>query len=185
MNKHIICSHKITEEIEQNLINLGVTPIKLRGFEKFGEIHPLNYHPDMFCFNLEKNKWIFYGEIYEKNKNIIDKLNLEIIPAESPTSCGYPNDVGLNAAMFGNNLICGVKRTNEKILDFASQNGKNIINVKQGYAKCSVCVVDEKSIITSDVSIYKKAAQNNIDALLIKKGHINLDGYDYGSLLVL
>jgi len=184
---HIICSHKITEEIEQNLINLGVTPVKLRGIDKFGEIHPLFYHPDMFCFNVEKRRavsdsqtWIFYDAVYKINKNIIDKLNFDVIITKNPTSCEYPNNVELNAAMFGNNLICNVKYTNKKIIEYAKKTGKNIIDVNQGYAKCSVCIVDENSIITSDDSIYKKAVQNNINVLLIEKGHIDLAGYDYG-----
>ena len=178
--KNIICSHKISEEIEENLIKLNVNPIKLRGFEKYGENHPLSYHPDMLCFNLRENKWIFYNEIYKINKNIIDKLNFEIIITENPKSHKYPNDVGLNAAMFGNNLICNVKYTNKIILDYMKQTSKKIIEVKQGYTKCSVCIVDENSVITPDESIYKKVLQNNINALIIQKGYINLDGYDYG-----
>ena len=181
---NIICSHKIPAEIEDNLIKLNLTPVKLQGFKNFGEINPMAYHPDMFCFNLGKNRWIFYDEIYEANRNIIDKLNLDIIIEKSPQSCGYPHDVGLNAAMFGGNLICRVKYTNEKILEYAREYGKNIIDVKQGYAKCSVCIVDENSVITSDVSIYnkicKKAPQNNINALLITPGHIDLPGCGYG-----
>ena len=177
---YIICSHKITEEIEQNLIKFGVIPVKLFGIKKFGEIHPIYYHPDMFCFKLEDNKWIFYEEVNNINQNIIDKLNLEIIIAKNPISCEYPNDVGLNAAMFGNNLICNVKHTNQKMIEYAKKTNKNIIDVKQGYAKCSICIIDENSIITSDDSIYKKAVQNNIDVLLIEKGQIDLNGYDYG-----
>ena len=171
---HIICSHKITEEIEQNLINLGATPVKLRGIDKFGEVHPLYYHPDMFCFKLDDNNWIFYDEI----KADLSGVKIDFIP--TPTSGEYPHDVGLNAAMFGGYLICNVKHTNKKIIEYAKKTGKNIIDVKQGYTKCSVCIVDEKSIITSDDSIYKKAMQNNINVLLIVKGHINLEGYDCG-----
>ncbi|MCL2097040.1 MAG: hypothetical protein FWH10_09085 [Oscillospiraceae bacterium] len=177
---YVICSHKISGEIERNLIKRGVIPVKIRGFDKFGGICPLNYHPDMFCFNLEKNKWIFYDEIYEKNKNIIDKLNLDITTVKSPDSCGYPGDIKLNAAIFGDYLICNIKHTDEKIIEYANETGKNIIDVNQGYAKCSVCIVNENSIITSDISICKKALQNNIEVLLIDKGHINLEGYDYG-----
>ena len=177
---YIIFASDIDGEIQANLIKLGVTPVKLRGFERFGKTCPLSYHPDMFCFNLEGNKWIFYEEIYEINKNIIDKLNLDIITAENPVSCEYPFDVGLNAAMFGVHLICNVRHTNQKIIEYANQTGKNIIDVKQGYAKCSVCVAGENSIITSDGAIYKKAVSNNIDALLIESGHINLDGYNHG-----
>ena len=177
---NIICSSNIDGEIEQNLLKLGVIPVKLRGFDRFGKFHPLCYHPDMLCFNLDGNKWIFYDEIYKINKNAIDKLNLDITIAENPKSCEYPYDVGLNAATAGNNIICNIKYTNKKILEYAEQTGKNIIDVKQGYAKCSVCIVGENAVITSDASVYKKAVQNNIGVLLTEKGHINLDGYAYG-----
>jgi len=180
---YIICSYKIDEEIEYNLKKSGVIPIKLRGLESFAGNYPFNpiiYHPDMFCFNLTGNKWIFYEEVYKINKDIIDNLNLDVITQKNPKSCDYPHDVGLNAAMFGDNLICNTKYINPEILKFAKQTGKNIINVKQGYTKCSVCIVDENSVITFDLSIYEKAKENNIDALLTVKGNINLDGYDYG-----
>jgi len=173
---YIICSYKITDEIENNLLKLGVTPVKLRGFDKFGDVHPLNYHPDMLCCKLTKNKWVFYEEIYRINKNIIDKLNLDIITVENPISCEYPEEIGLNAAVFGGYIICNAKHTNEEIL----KNANKIIDVKQGYAKCSVCVAGERALITSDISIYNAAIKNNIDVLLIKQGNIDLNGYNYG-----
>ena len=36
------------------------------------------------------------------------------------------------------------------------------------------------SIITSDMSVYDKAGKKGVDVLLIEKGHIDLNGYDYG-----
>ena len=73
---YIICAYNIDDEIQNNLMKLGVIPVKLYGldgFEKFGRFHPLTCHPDMFCFNLEGNKWIFYDEAYKTNKTIDDK----------------------------------------------------------------------------------------------------------------
>jgi len=184
--KNIICAYNISEEIETNLIKLNVNPIKLRGIDKFGEVHPfypfhpLSYHPDMFCFRLEENKWIFYDGVGADSISALEKTGVKIDFTSAPKSCEYPFDVGLNAAMFGDYLICNVKYTNEKIIEYAKQKNKQIIDVNQGYTKCSVCIVDDNSIITSDESIYKKAKQNNINVLLIDKGHINLDGYNYG-----
>ena len=175
MTAHIFCSRGIDAEIEQNLSKLGAVPVKLCGLEKYGN-HPLGCHPDMLCFNLCENKWIFYKTAYMANKDAIDGLNLEIVIEKDPSSCRYPEDVGLCAAAVGDNLICSAKYTNEKIL----KSKKNIIDVRQGYAKCSVCVVDENAIITSDAGICKKALQSGIDALLIEPGHIGLDGYGYG-----
>ena len=177
---YVICAHNISGEIEDNLAKLGAVPVKLRGFDKFGEFHPLSYHPDMLCFNLEKNKWIFYEGIYAINKKAIDRLNIDAITVKDPESGVYPRDVRLNAAMFGINLMCNIKYTEKKILEYAEKSGRNIIGVKQGYTKCSVCTVDENSIITSDASIYGEAKKNKIGALLISEGHIGLNGYGHG-----
>jgi len=173
---HIICSHKITEKIERGLTALGAVPVKLRGMTSCGPLHPLCYHPDMFCFKLGGNKWIFYEEVYEINKKAIDKLNIDAVTVKNPDSCEYPRDIGLNAAVVGDCIICSAKHTNELILERANK----IIDVKQGYAKCSVCVAGENAIITSDISIYGAAVKNDIDALLIGSGHIDLNGYNCG-----
>jgi hypothetical protein len=170
--KYVICSYKITKEIENNLLKLGLTPLKLRGVDRFGEEHPLNYHPDMFCFHLKDNTWIFYEGAYKNNQEILDKLNLEIIIENDPVSGNYPDYIGLNCAEAGKSLICAKKHANKKILEYA----ENIIDVKQGYARCSVCILGE-AIITADKNICKNFTG---DKLLIKAGSIDLFGYDYG-----
>ena len=55
-----------------------------------------------------------------------------------------------------------------------------MIACKQGYARCSVCVVDENSIITADRGIAAAARKNGIDVLMIRPGFIALDGFPYG-----
>ena len=170
--KKIICSHKITREIKANLLKLNLEPIKLRGIEKFGEFHPLAYHPDMFCFNLRDNAWIFYESAYKNNKEILDRLGLEIIIEPDPISGEYPHYIGLNCARVGNKLICAKKYATAKILE----STENIINVNQGYARCSTCIVGE-AIITADKNIYENFPG---DKLLIEPGHISLHGYNHG-----
>ena len=54
------------------------------------------------------------------------------------------------------------------------------INVKQGYSKCSVLIVDENSIITEDLKIHEAALLRGIDSLLIQKGFVKLEGFDFG-----
>ena len=170
--KHIICSYKITKEIEYNLAKLNLSPVKLRGLDKFGEFSPLNYHPDMFCFNLKNKTWIFYESAYKNNKGLLDKLNLDIIIEPDPVCGKYPHDIGLNCAKVGGSLICAKKYANKKILETA----ENIIDVKQGYARCSTCISGE-SVITSDKSVYKNFKG---DKLLIEPGHIDLFEYNCG-----
>jgi hypothetical protein len=54
--------------------------------------------------------------------------------------------------------------------------------VKQGYTKCSLVVVDEKSVITSDMGLAAALQRFEIDVLLISQGHVALPGLQYGFL---
>lgn len=92
----------------------------------------------------------------------------------------YPDYVLYNAACTGKFLICNEKYTAPEILDFAHANSIEIVNVKQGYAKCSCVIVDENSIITYDAGIAKECCKQDMDVLLISPGHVELEGYNTG-----
>ena len=179
--RYAICSYKITQEIENNLMKLGLCPVKLYGCTQFGEYHPLSYHPDMFCFKLRDNTWIFYESAYKNNQEILDNFGLDIITVTDPISGEYPHYIGLNCARVGKYLICAAKYTHPLIvgddaLGVPPFNDFEIIDVKQGYAGCSTCVVRD-AIITADRGIYEKFPN---EKLLIEAGHIDLYGYNYG-----
>jgi hypothetical protein len=55
-----------------------------------------------------------------------------------------------------------------------------MVDVRQGYAKCSIVIVDEDSIITYDKGIERACSAAGMDVLLIRPGYIRLDGYDTG-----
>lgn len=159
----------------KKLNELGIKTINIQPYDALPE--PVNSHADlqilhsgknsMFC----QNEHLCAGESY--SKFIINKIQL---------SAGntYPNDVRLNCAIIGNKIICNVKTIAREILEFADISGLTVINVKQGYAKCSVCVVNENAIITDDKSIYTAAGNFFNDTLFISKGSIGLKGYNYG-----
>jgi hypothetical protein len=56
----------------------------------------------------------------------------------------------------------------------------NIIDVKQGYTKCSVLPVSNNAFITDDISIYNQCVSFGIDVLYVGKGDVSLPGYNYG-----
>ena len=91
----------------------------------------------------------------------------------------YPKDCIYNAACTGKYFIHNTKITDPDLLAMARQLGMDIIDVKQGYSKCSCATVDENSIITSDAGI-ARACEDKLDCLLISTGNVLLEGFDYG-----
>lgn len=89
----------------------------------------------------------------------------------------YPGNVKYNAACTGKYFIHNLKYTDEKLLSLAKKKSMVLVDVKQGFTKCNVLIVDDNSIITSDKGIEKAFPG---DVLLISSGNILLAGYDYG-----
>lgn len=91
----------------------------------------------------------------------------------------YPNDCLLNFADIGDYIICNKSILTEEIIKLFPK--KQIIDVKQGYSKCSVCICKHNTIITDDISIYDAVSQyGNIKSLLVKKGSVSIKKYEYG-----
>lgn len=91
----------------------------------------------------------------------------------------YPNDCLLNFADIGDYIICNRSILTENIVELLPS--KTIIDVKQGYSKCSVCICKRNTIITDDVSIYNAVSRfDNIKSLLVEKGSVHLKNYNYG-----
>lgn len=104
-------------------------------------------------------------------------IGMTVFNTESAIKGDYPNDVKLNCAIFGNNLVCFKKGVEIKALE--ENSDKRLFSVKQGYCKCSICPITENAILTDDIGIYNKTKEY-LDVLLIDKGDILLDGKDYG-----
>lgn len=108
--------------------------------------------------------------------NLLTEQKMNVSYAESSVSGKYPNDCKLNFALLADKLIGKADIADARI----KKRSYKILNVKQGYAKCSTCIVNENAIITDDASIKKICDQNGIDALLIGKGDVRLNGHEYG-----
>lgn len=93
----------------------------------------------------------------------------------------YPDDVAFNAACTGKYFIHNLSATNPKLLNAARDMGMTLIDVRQGYTKCSTVVVDENAVITYDEGIYRACRKYPaLSVLLVSPGFVRLDGYDTG-----
>ncbi len=177
--RYVVTDNRINEKCENALKGRGFELIKMPSFSSLQE--PVSAHPDMLLF-LEKGRLVchkdYFGIASEQIKKIADISGSEITLSEESIGQNYPGDVLFNAAPIGGMLICKRDTISEKIALLYGE--ESVINVKQGYAKCSVCVVGDNAIITADVSIAKAAEKNGIDVLLVSPRGIRLDGYDCG-----
>lgn len=136
--------------------------------------HPVRFHADLQFLRLSDKKAFVL-----KNSDIsID--NYSIYKSKESPSDKYPRDCLLNCLIIGDKAFGNAKALDEYLLEYLKNSNFEFINVKQGYAKCSTLVVDEKHAITADCSIYKALTENDIDVLKIENGNILLPGYDYG-----
>lgn len=105
----------------------------------------------------------------------------EVLAAE-PTELapGYPAEAAFNAACTGRYFIHKTDITSSRLLAAAKEKGMELIDVRQGYCKCSTVIVDEESIITYDKAIAAPCQAAGMSVLLVSPGHVKLRGYDTG-----
>lgn len=123
---------------------------------------PISCHPDIFMCKLGMDE----GEIVYAKSEALGKE--------------YPMDVKYNAACTGKFFLHNLKYTAPELLEKARNRGFTMVNVKQGYSKCSTVIVDENSIITYDRGITQAARDAGISVLLVSPEGVILPGYDRG-----
>ena len=158
------------------LKNLGYNIIKTPQMSSVYDA--ISCHPDIMVGLLNFSQIVVEPTVYEYFKENLP--DTKVLEGKSVLNSKYPYDIAYNCAFVGNNLFCNEQYTDEVILNYCKKNNINIININQGYAKCSICVVSDDAIITGDKNIQIAANRNNIDVLLIENKSIKLKGFEYG-----
>ena len=178
--KTCIVDGRITDELENNLIKRGIKVIKTPKCKVVYDA--ISYHPDIQFFNCGKGRIIVASNLYEEYFDVLEGLGLDIIKGEKSLSKKYPADVAYNVCIVGKYAIHNFDYTDDVVLKEIDDCKYEKINIKQGYSKCSICVVDDKSIITADKGIVEtiKNSGADIECLLIEEGSIDLFEMNYG-----
>lgn len=136
----------------------------------------LDTHPDILVHPLPSGDLVVDRDNFDYYKEIFGDKN--IIPSHSSLSGKYPGDILLNAFAFKKIFIHNLKHTDQVILDYYKRAGYDLVNIKQGYAKCS-CLVTEDFVITSDGGIYE-SLRDLFPIYKIDHGQIKLQNFNYG-----
>lgn len=151
-----------------------ITLVPLPAFDRLPA--SVSDHPDMLIFPAKgERELILYEGYYQSNRELFDPLPFSIDTIPDPISSTYPHDVGLNYLAVGDRLIGRTDLVHPRLAA-----GHTPVRVRQGYARCSVCMVGKSAAITADPSMRQILTSIGMKVLTIRPGHIRLEGYDYG-----
>lgn len=170
--KRLILGEKYKLVLENALLELNIEPIWLKN-NVFVDKR-LSGHCDLMAAHLGNNVLAVQENAVADCENI---HNAELIRIPTPTKPEYPHDAALNFCIVGDKLIYNPKTANVSIIDSLKLN---LLACRQGYTKCSVCVVDEASIITADNKIAQIALDAGMSVLYVKEDLAALDGFEHG-----
>ncbi len=168
---YVFTDPRISEQALKTLILYGHTPIPCTPHPALDPA--VASHPDMLLFPFAQG--VFVHRDHTTNAN-----GLPLIPIKQFPDRRYPYDVLMNAACIGNYLICRPDAVASEILRYANTQRLIVLPVRQGYAKCNLCVVSEYAAVSEDASITSALRSVGIEVLQIDPGSVSLPGYPYG-----
>lgn len=123
-----------------------------------------------------------YGRAVESHADLrMCKAGGRLFFQGSPSGPSYPNNAAMCAVALDGFLIHRLDITDDSILKYCRSLGYRLVNVRQGYTRCSCVVVDGKSLITSDPGIYSAlSAIPELDVLRIQDSHVALPSFPTG-----
>jgi hypothetical protein len=170
--------YRITNEEINNLIKHDLTPVII---PKCNDIYEaIDGHVDiqLNILNKEEKTLIVQKNINKDFLNFLSSNSIKYILSESSLENLYPDNIILNALITEKYFIHNINFSDKNLID--TQSRKKIINVKQGYTKCSILPIRNEAFITSDRGIFESMKKEDIDILLIPPGDILLPPLNYG-----
>lgn len=157
------------------LYSIGLTPVMLPPDKRLN--NTVCTHADTLIYSDGKKHIINEEYAAQLSPELLEGLCT--IP-DTPYG-DYPTDTAFNALTVGGCIFARLSSLSPYICEYAKARGIEAVNVKQGYAKCStLALAGANAAITADVGMEKALSSHGVDTLMIERGHIALDGCEYG-----
>lgn len=140
----------------------------------------ISYHPDIVLNPIDEKTLIVAPNLFQFYYKKLSPFGFDIIKGESYLSNKYPNDILYNLGRINNIAIHNFNWTDLKLKKELEKREIKLVQVPQGYTKCSLAVIGNNAGITADKIIYEKLKSLGCDMILIEPGHIELPGFNYG-----
>lgn len=157
-------------------LNLKVIPtIKCEDIEE-----SISYHPDIVIHPINHNTLIIAPNVYDYYEDKLKGMDIKLIKGDTYLASKYPFDIAYNVGRLKHIAIHNFKYTDEKLKFYLKKENLQLINVNQGYTKCSIAIIDEDKGITADYGMFTKLSNLGYEILLIEPGYITLEKQKYG-----
>jgi hypothetical protein len=173
--KNVIVDFRIHSEEKESLVSMGYDLLVCPSSNLLYDA--VCGHPDMLM-HITGNNIIVHKNMNSEFIQNLELLNYNVYKSSSVLQTKYPDNICLNSLSIGNLFVHSINFTDTNLLSLVKN--KKLVNVKQGYTKCSTCMVNNHAAITSDVSIAKALIIEGMDVLLVPPGDILLPGLNYG-----
>lgn len=170
--------YRISNEELNNLIKLNIEPIIVPKCPNVYEAIDGHVDIQLHVINKAEKKIIIQKDISKEFLNSLSKKGIQYILSKESLGYKYPKDIIINALSTDEVFIHNLNHTDKNLIDL--QHKKKLINVKQGYTKCSILPLREDTFITSDKGIYNRLIEENFNILLVPSGDILLPPLNYG-----
>lgn len=174
--KNVLVDFRISEMEKENLYKLDYIPLEVPPSSLLYEA--VCGHPDMLLHIADNNNIIVHKDMPIFFINELKNLNYNLLLTEQSLKDNYPYDICLNALNLGGIFLHYLKYTDLNLKKIISS--KKLLNVKQGYTKCSTAIINKSAVMTSDKGIYECLISEGIDVLYLPPGYIELPGLNYG-----
>lgn len=174
----VVVDERISAEAEHTLHGMEISVLKAKSHKN---LYPaVASHPDMMIHHIWQNIIICAPNTDAQLIRNLEQLGFQLLKGETFISSEYPLDIAYNVARVGRYYFHNLKYTDPVIKRELERLGVEPVNVKQGYAKCSVLVLNENSMVTSDPGIAKAAEGKGLNVLFVNERSIRLPGLNYG-----
>lgn len=139
----------------------------------------INGHPDI-QMTLIENTLIVNPNISNDFLSKLENHNIYYEVGKKSISLPYPANIPYNSLVSDDLFIHKLDSTDTLVLKKAMTLNLQLINVSQGYTRCSASFIGKDSYITEDKSIAKKLQSLNKNVFIKDHSNIYLKGFDYG-----
>ncbi len=170
---------RISSDMAETFSRLGIALI---GTSPYPHVQKaISWHPDIFLTHVGGDVIVHAPGVHPAVLQALYGHGFRLVRGDTELTADYPGDIAYNVAVAGAFYFHNLRHTDPVLRRELGKQGFEPVNVAQGYSKCSVSVVDEKSIITADKGIAKAAEKKGFEVLLVEaRQNIALPGIGSG-----